>query len=97
MVSLVFSFHWLCKGSKNYLSELVWSVQGLMYLEVENVLAQNKMAVWDFLKKCENAKKQMWKFHEKNNNSGLESQNWLWYLYISGLVNLLAHLKGSHL
>lgn len=42
----------------------MWSVRGLMYLEVENVLAQNKMSVWDFLKKWENAKKQMWRFHE---------------------------------
>lgn len=42
----------------------MWSVRGLMYLEVENVLAQNKMSVWDFLKKWENAKKRMWRFHE---------------------------------
>ena len=37
----------------------MWTVHGPTYLEVKNVLAQNKMAVWDFLKKWEYARKQM--------------------------------------
>lgn len=48
-----------------------------MYLEVENVLAQNKMAVWDFLKRA--GQEVNVTVSEKGGNSGLELQDKLWY------------------
>lgn len=60
----------------------MWTVHGLTYLEVKNVLAQNKMAVWDFLKKWECARKQMFQkteVSENGSNSGLELWDELWY------------------
>lgn len=43
----------------------MWSVHVHMYLEIENVLAQDKIATRGFLKWWENARKQTWTFHEK--------------------------------
>lgn len=44
-----------------------------MYLEVENVLAQNKMAVWGFLKRI--GQEVNVTVSEKWGNSGLELQD----------------------
>lgn len=48
-----------------------------MNLEVENVLAQNKMAVWDSLKRA--GQEVNVTVSEKGGNSGLELQDKLWY------------------